>query len=161
MADQIKKNSKVQSESAPKAEEARSRRDDGAVVAFNPFTKEKDQKVHFDSDKLKSLTNLGKGKILEAGDNARRTLADPSSVFEGFIWEKDHPPRGEGWLCYVSRPQKCYEDDGSDFPAPPDEVFLVFVEKEWIVYNWYWVECDPTDKSLPINHGTRFKRRIH
>ena len=116
------------------------------------------RKIQLDYDKLKSLPRLGKGKVLEAGDNARAILSSPQHIFQGFMQSADHPRRGEGWLCYAGTPEWCYEDDGTRTKSPPGEVFVVFVTREWIAYNWYWVEAD--NQGLPKDHGSRFERRL-
>jgi len=39
-------------------------------------------------------------------------------------------------------------------------VYLVFVNEEGVAYNWRWEKCDADDLTLPIDHATRFRKRI-
>ena len=72
-----------------------------------------------------------------------------------------HERREDDWLCYVGTPDRSYRGKDGRHDAPwPDEVFLVFVNADRVVYNWYWAKCDPDDRKLPIDYGTRFGRRV-
>jgi hypothetical protein len=81
-------------------------------------------------------------------------------VFQGIKRASDHAHGQFGWTCYVGRPDRCFEDDGSQFPPPPRQVFVAFVTDHDVVYNWAWVKSDPADADLPEDHGARFDRRI-
>ena len=84
-----------------------------------------------------------------------RILRKPDAIFQGLREEGE-----DDWLCYVGTPDRSYrgEDGRHDVPWP-DEVFLVFVNGDRVVYNWYWAKCDPDDRKLPIDYGTRLGRR--
>ncbi|GMU24541.1 MAG: hypothetical protein AMXMBFR13_46150 [Phycisphaerae bacterium] len=42
----------------------------------------------------------------------------------------------------------------------PRQVFLVFVNDEQIAYNWRWERSDPEEPTLPVDHQSRFKKRL-
>ena len=65
------------------------------------------------------------------------------------------------WLCYVSTPPRAYDwRTGNQVDAWRDEVFLVYVTDERVVYQWSWVKADPNDPCLPIGYLERFKTQV-
>ena len=116
--------------------------------------------VQLSYDKIKSLPLLGKGKIMDAGFVVPEILAKPTAIFKGLALDKDEPRRGAGWLCYSGRPTRCFEDDGKEFACPPKRVFLVFVNSEWVAYNWYWHPEDHIETGLPTGYKERFEEKV-
>lgn len=116
--------------------------------------------IQLDYDKLRGLTRRGLGKVKEAAFLVPEVLARPSAVFRGLTRDTDEPLRGTGWLCYVGRPHECYEDDGRKLPRQPNRVFLVFVNDDWVAYNWYWYAADANQPDLPESHADRFRERL-
>jgi hypothetical protein len=39
-------------------------------------------------------------------------------------------------------------------------VYLVFVNDEGVAYNWRWEKAEPEQPDLPVDHQTRFKKRL-
>lgn len=103
---------------------------------------------------------MGAGKVKEAAYVLPQVLLKPTAVFRGLTQDADEPRRGVGWLCYVGRPSQCFEDDGRPVRPPRDRVFLVFVNDEWIAYNWHWCAADARDPELPEEYATRFHERL-
>ena len=71
--------------------------------------------------------------------------------------------RGVGWRCYAGIPDCSYREDGAKQPPWPGDVFLAFVNKDGVVYNWRWEKSDPADPSLPRTDDglkPRFKERL-
>src|SRR5665213_4462744 len=64
------------------------------------------------------------------------------------------------WRCYCGTPPFAYRLDGSKRAAWPGQVFLVFVNRELIAYNWRWEQASADDPALSLKHVERFKRRI-
>jgi len=103
---------------------------------------------------------MGIGKTKEAAYTLPDVLLKPAAVFGGLTQETDEPRRGTGWLCYVGRPTQRFDDNGRAVPASLDRVFLVFVNDEWVAYNWYWYAADPKQPDLPEGHEDRFHKRL-
>jgi hypothetical protein len=129
------------------------------VDGIDPHTGKK-RTIQLSYDKLKSLPRLGKGRVLEAAQIVLPTLLHPTAIYEGLTQNRDHDPRGVGWLCYAAIPDRCFEDDGKQFPTPSGEVFVVFVNDEWVAYNWYWVKADVSDPNQPDGYEKRFNKRL-
>ena len=140
-------------------ERTRTRRQRLEVQAVNPADG-KLLSVQVSHAKLQAVSGRSLGQVLEAAYTVPEVLQRPLAVFKGLRREADDPPHGENWLCYCGRPTRAYQAYGSHRAPWPDEVFLVFVSDELIVYNWYWVEADPQDANLPLDHAVRFKERL-
>jgi len=41
-----------------------------------------------------------------------------------------------------------------------NQVYVVFVNDHGVAHNWRWEKSDETDSRLPINHESRFTRRL-
>ncbi|MGL6225729.1 MAG: hypothetical protein ACRC10_03775 [Thermoguttaceae bacterium] len=89
----------------------------------------------------------------------RDTLLHPSGIFSGIRFEEDeeHSCDAPGWLCYCSLPIRDFTRSGEECNPPYNKVFLVFVNDEEIVYNWYWETCDLEKPQYPKNFQERFK----
>ena len=111
--------------------------------------------------KLLSLIQRSEGQIKEAATTVPMVLQKPRAVFRGLMRDGDEPraKSEEGWLCYCGVPAVAYNADGSERAPWPNEVFLVFVSSEKVVYNWYWSPCDPQNPELPEGYLERFKER--
>jgi hypothetical protein len=103
---------------------------------------------------------MGLGKMKEAAYLLPEVLVRPTAVFSGLTQDTDEPRRGAGWLCYVGRPRQRFEDDGRAIPVQAGRVFLVFVNDEWVAYNWYWYMADPEHPELPEGYAERFRERL-
>ena len=140
-------------------EPTETRRERLAVQAVNPVDG-KPFSVQISHAKLQAVRGRSIGQVLEAAYTVPEVLQSPSAVFKGLKREADDPPQGENWLCYCGRPSHAYQADGKPREPWPGEVFLVFVSDELIVYNWYWVEVDPENANLPLDHSVRFRERV-
>jgi hypothetical protein len=99
------------------------------------------------------------GHAAECGILVPYTLQHPSAIFEGLRRDSDEAGRTPGWYCYCSTPPCSFDEDGNRQPPYAGQVFLVFVNREKVVYSWRWEKADKDDKSLPENHDQRFERR--
>ena len=63
---------------------------------------------------------------------------------------------------YVAVPSRAYDwSTGSSVPSWKGEVFLVFVDEDHIIRQWYWVDADKRNPRLPDRHDKgRFKERL-
>ena len=110
--------------------------------------------------KMDHVAARGHGAAMELADTVRWTLLHPRAVFSG-VRELDRGIAEDNWLCYVAKPGHAYDHKtGKRCPAWPNEVFMVFVTDERVVYNWYWSECDEQDSHLPADYGTRFFEQV-
>ncbi len=110
---------------------------------------------------LEWAASRGIGSAKELAYTVRWALLNPEVVFQGV--RDDEPEIDEdGWLCYVSRPNFAYNLKTGQIvcPAWADEVFLIFVNDERVVYLWYWGKCDAVDDHLPIDYEGRFRERV-
>ena len=89
-------------------------------------------------------------------------LANPTAIFMGIRWEPDENRASDvpGWLCYVGIPIASYNENGIEMPPFVDEVFLVFVNQDRVVYHFRWDKCCMDATTLPIGHETRFGKRV-
>jgi len=53
-----------------------------------------------------------------------------------------------------------YNFEGVQVRADPNEVFMVFVNENKVAYLWYWHIADDDDKTLPLGHEKRFKKKV-
>jgi hypothetical protein len=108
--------------------------------------------------KLLNCARGNRGQVYEAARLVPIILQHPKAVFRGLKRDADEPvgKKEEGWLCYSGIPPHAYNEDGSERGPWPGEVFLVFVSKEKVVYNWYWDDGDPGNPNLPEGHRERF-----
>jgi hypothetical protein len=117
-------------------------------------------KVTLSHAKLMSVAKRGRGAVLEAAQLVPYTLQRPEAIFRGLRQDTDEPRgSGTGWLCYCSKPVCAYHRDGTKIAAYDNEVFLVFINADKVVYQWYWHPSDPDDPNLPADHHNRFKER--
>lgn len=130
-----------------------------AFFGVDPTTGQQ-RPIQLDYDKLKDLPRKGQGKVKEAAYIVPEVLLKPSAIFQGLKRDRDEPRRGAGSLCYCGRPIHCFEDDGRNVPPPRNRVFLVFVNDDWIAYNWYWYDADSNQPDLPDGYSERFDRRL-
>lgn len=119
--------------------------------------------VTVSADRLQAMRRLGAGHMLETAHLMPGVLARPEAIFEGIREDSDEDNSrrgGEGWRCYCGTPDASYSLDGTKLGARKGWVYLVFVNKEKVVYNWRWERADKDDPELPQNHQKRFKERV-
>lgn len=97
---------------------------------------------------------------MEAAYVVPEILEHPSAIFEGLRRDEDEDAHGNGWMCYCGIPSAAYHKSGDRTAPWPDEVFMVFLNAECVVYNWYWHKCDDELKDHPAGYGSRFRRRV-
>lgn len=138
----------------------KTRRQQATVEAIDPITGKKFA-VLVNQKRLHEVSKRGRGHILEAAEFVPIILQEPKAIFEGLCCDNDEPRgRGYGWRCYSGIPPYAYNVEGIRISAWPDEVFLVFVNRDRIAYLWYWAKCDPENPFYPEEHEKRFKRKL-
>jgi hypothetical protein len=109
--------------------------------------------------RMHAVAQRSLGHAKECGLLVPYTLQQPAAIFEGLRKDEDEDRRTPGWYCYCSKPSCSFGENGEDQPPYPHQVFLVFVNRDKVAYNWRWARADKTDDSLPENFEERFERR--
>ena len=130
-----------------------------SLRAINPRTGDTWELLLSD-DKYRRTALRGMGAARELAFTVREGLLKPTAIFLG-VRDVDRDISDDGWLCYVVKPHFAYDlktDARRD--AWDNEVLLVYVTDERVVYNWFWDDADSSNPNLPINHDSRFKRQV-
>lgn len=137
----------------------RSRRDFLAIAALNPDDNATCE-VFVSYDRMQAVGRRSMGHAKECGYTVPEILQHPTAVFEGLRRDEDEDRGAGGWRCYCGVPSHAYRTDGTATRPYPEQVYLVFVNDEGVVYNWRWERANPEDPLLPVDHLTRFKKRL-
>ena len=106
--------------------------------------------------KIEDTKRKGSGQTKELAFNVPHAIQSPTAIFEGIREEGE-----KDWLCYSGKPEKAYHYHIDAELSPwPEKVFLVFVNSDRTIINWYWDFWDDQDKDLPRSHKTRFTKRV-
>ena len=106
-----------------------------------------------------------------------RATGNRHKLLEAFaIPEIVSSPKGswQGWgrtgqeqaLAYAGIPSGRYMSASIELPCPPGKVFVVYVSARPMqtghlkIIKWGWVEGDPNRSGFPVDHETRFGRRL-
>lgn len=121
-----------------------------------------DIQVSLTHRRLHAEAKKGCWAIWEVKKLVPEILENPKAIFEGIRWDEDEDRTSDadGWRCYCGVPRASYDHDGHPHPPYPDEVYLVFVNAEGVVYNWRWEACDPDNTTVPQQHGSRFCKQV-
>ena len=126
--------------------------------AVDPVTG-KDSEVLISHTRMYTVARRSLGHARECGELVPFALQHPTAVFEGLRLDEDEDRRSSGWYCYCAKPACSYDETGVEQPPYAGQVFLVFVNKDKVAYNWRWAKADENDDHLPDNHQERFKRK--
>lgn len=141
------------------AESEGSRRKYLKLQAIDPNTGSMGE-VQVSYDRMQTVGRRSMAHAKECGLIVPKILQEPTAVYEGLCEDEDEDSRGVGWRCYCGVPDNSYHPDGTPRSTYPGQVYLVFVNDEEVAYNWRWEKADPNDPELPVNHETRFKKRL-
>jgi hypothetical protein len=109
--------------------------------------------------RMHAVARRSLGHAKECGILVPYALQHPTAIFEGLRRDDDEDRRSPGWYCYCTKPRRSFNENGEEQPAYPNQVFLVFVNREKVAYNWRWARADEADDKLPEGHEERFERR--
>jgi hypothetical protein len=137
----------------------KTRREYLTVGAIDPISG-KEFNVLMSYERIKEMGSRSYGQVLECGELVPIVLKKPFAIFEGLTLDADDSKRGCGWRCYCAVPPHAYTTNGKLVSTWPNEVFLVFVNDENVVYNWRWEKCDSESPNLPENYEIRFRKRL-
>ena len=85
-------------------------------------------------------------------------VSAPIAVFRG-LRTSGEPRIQSGWAV-VGRPASRYDNSGRAIAAPKEMVFAIFADADGLVFDWDWIESDPSHNSLPEASPDRFARRV-
>lgn len=137
-----------------------SRRQYLTLQALNPEDGQLTAEVQISFDRMQAVGRRSLGHAKECGYIVPMILQKPTAIFEGLTRDEDEDRRGYGWRCYCGIPEYSYHSDGTPGRPYPGQVYLVFVNDERVAYNWRWEKAGPDEPALPIDHATRFKKRL-
>jgi len=138
---------------------SKSRRKCLSINSVDPDTG-KYYEVMLSYERLHKVCSRSIGQTKEAKFLVPEILQKPKAKFEGLRKDEDERyTKTEGWRCYCGVPSCAYTRNGNRIETRPNEVFLVFVNVEKIVYLWYWYSSDENDPELSEDWETRFKQR--
>lgn len=126
----------------------------------NPISGKLDVPIQISHGRLQAVGKRSRGQGLEAAYVLPEVLQSPAGIFEGLCWDRDEDTRGEGWRCYAGFPTCSYLADGRKQGPWQGEIFLVFINKEAVAYNWRWEKTNPHEPTMPEGHLERFKKRL-
>jgi hypothetical protein len=114
------------------------------------------------ASKIGDAKRLGMGFAKELGAIVPAVLRNPKAIFRGIRFDdySNKKSSADDWLCYVGLPTVSFDERGSEMGPYENEVFLVFVNLDRVVYHWRWEKCCPDNVTLPVDHQTRFRERI-
>jgi hypothetical protein len=136
-------------------------RDCHAIDGIDPITR-KTRHLYIRDRMIGNTGRKSKGHALELGRTVPHCLQHPCAVFRGMT-DWDGEDGDETWLIYACIPVCAYNyATGEAMPPWKDEIFLVFVDDDWIVRRYKWVKVDENDpKKLPDGHDSgRFHERL-
>lgn len=111
------------------------------------------------SAKLIEITGKkGRRAVLELTELVRSGLLNIENLFRG-IRDDAKSVDDDGWFCYTSKPEFSYNQTGGRTPRRANQIFVVYVTDERLVYNWAWIKCE-LGTMLPVDHSVRFKTRV-
>ncbi len=137
-----------------------SRRQCLALQAVNPDDRKLTAEVQISFERMQTVGKRSMGQAKECALIVPMILQEPTAIFEGLTQDSDEDRRGYGWRCYCGIPVASYHADGSVGRPYPGQVYLVFVNEDWVAYNWRWEKSDPDDPGLPIGHKARFRKKL-
>ena len=142
------------------AEKEKTRRQYITLLAIEPKDGTLSCEVQISFDRMQVVARRSLGHAKECGLIVPMILQTPTAIFEGLRQDEDEDRRGYGWRCYCGIPEHSYRPDGTEGRQYPGQVYLVFINDERVAYTWRWEKADPNDSKLPMDHETRFKRRL-
>jgi hypothetical protein len=81
-------------------------------------------------------------------------LKNPLAIFAGLEREEF-----EDGFCYCGIPAEKYVTENTTVPPPPGMVFLIFVNKEFAIFEFRWEKMYADNFGNPKNYKTRFKQK--
>lgn len=135
------------------------RRDALFMAAVNPVDGSMTQ-VQISYERMQAVGRRSIVHAKECGLLVPEILQKPFAIFEGIRRDEDDDKWGCGWRCYCGIPSRSFRQDGSDAPPYKNQVYVVFVNDDGVAYNWRWEKSDESDSRLPIEHESRFTRRL-
>jgi hypothetical protein len=93
-------------------------------------------------------------KLHELAELVPTVLRDPKKVWRG-IREPD-PGNDLPGYCFSRRLPQKVDNLGQKFSAPLGQCFSVYMNSEFVIYEWGWDECENHDEDCPKKAADRF-----
>lgn len=120
--------------------------------------------VKLNHRRMQQMTRRGIGAVLEMAHVVPEVLTNPKAIFEGLRRDEDEKYDNDysiGWLCYVGIPSLAYCSDGREVESWENEMFLVYINDEKVVYNWRWEKAVVDDIDVwSQGPQRRFEKRV-
>lgn len=87
-------------------------------------------------------------------DCARQVVRAPAAIWDGV--RTDNPKWG---TAYCGIPSRSWDNSGHSCKPQDGYVFVVYADPKGFVFDWDWVQADPKESTLPIDHASRFHER--
>lgn len=138
-----------------------SRRNMAALEAIDPVHG-RVMSVYVAHERIRSMGNRGMVLAREFAFLVPEILRGPTAIFEGIRLEadEDRGSASDGWRCYCGIPSRRFRKDGTETAPYVNQVFLVFVNADHVVYCWRWEAADEANDRLVNHHQSRFKERL-
>jgi hypothetical protein len=110
--------------------------------------------VYVSYDDLERVAKLGVRRFQELAGLVPDALRHPVAVFRGVrVHEADA-------FIYVGLPNQPFAFPGSRRTGRRDEVLVVYLTSDRVIYNWRWLPADPVVRVLPRDHQELFLERL-
>jgi hypothetical protein len=86
------------------------------------------------------------------------TLRHPDTLWAG-IREPD-PGEDDAGYCFAKHFPYRINGEGGQYPNKEAAVFCVYVNNDFLIYEYRWDESDRADHRYPRGHESRFQRHI-
>lgn len=123
--------------------------------------------VWISRERAEAVAKRGRHAVCEMGYVVSEVLRKPRRVYEGVRWEgdQDRHRATDEWLCYIGLPTADFRTPDSDRPSQPGKgkLFLVFVNRDRIAYNWRWEPAAEGTVDVPCGQGdseSRFGKQV-
>jgi hypothetical protein len=124
-----------------------------------PVTKTPTREINVSPSYLKLVVNHFPPRCIhEMNLLIPTTLRSPNSLWKG-VREPD-PGEDHGGYCFSKPFPNKINGEGQSCPNPDGYVFCVYVNAEFVIYEFRWDEPDAADNRLPNGWSTRFHERV-
>ncbi len=136
-------------------------RDWSPIQGIDPITGSKCD-LYVSARTVRNTADKKGGAPLELAQTVTYTIQHPTAVFRG-VTDWDTEDGDEDWLVYCAIPPFAFDlkTGRKLIPAWENEVFLVFVNGDFLIKWWMWEDADELEPRLPVGHDdNRFLEKL-